>query len=221
MRPADVGDETGARVRTIVRLALGATALVAAVALILLAEDVRRWPRALLAGDVRYAAAPFRPDAWRPPDRLPFAPARHLLGVEDDLAVRRAFKVFRETKPDNPDAFTMTPDQRAALLLRANRALQDVVRSDADPTRRGDALNLLALLSFQDPAPEEGGGFARSRRFFAAAVRTDGGNEAAKRNLELYLRLVPKDQKGSSGGRSRGRDVGDQGAGLAPAGTGY
>ena len=207
--------------RTILRVGFGAAAIVAALALVLLAEDVRRWPRALLAGDVRYAASPFRPDAWRAPDRLPFSPARELLAVDDDLAVRRAFKLFRETKPDNPNAFTMTPDERAALLLRANRALQDVVRDDPDSARRSDALNLLALLSFQDPAPEEGGGFARSRRFFAAAVRTDGGNEAAKRNLELYLRLVPRDQKGSSGGRSRGRDVGEQGAGLAPAGSGY
>lgn len=204
-----------------VRIAIGTTALVAALALALLAQDVRRWPPALLAGDVRYAASPFRPHTWRAPDRLPFAPARRLLAVDDDLAMRRALKIYRETKPDNPDAFTMTPDQRASLLLSASRRLQDVVRNDTDPSRRADALNLLALLSFQDPAPEEGEGFPQSKRLFAAAVRTDGGNEAAKRNLELYLRLVPKDQKSTGGGRGRGRDAGEQGAGLAPAGTGY
>lgn len=204
------------------RIAVAALALVAAAALVLVAQDVRRWPRALLAGDVQFAEAPFGANPWRPSDRVPFSPARRLLSVDDDLVFRRALQLYRQTAPDNPQAFTMSPDERATLFLASNRALSRVAAGDPEPARRSLALNLLALLAFQDPAPDEGGGFARSARLFADAVRADGSDEAAKRNLELYLRLVPsRPKRGTGGGGPRKRRVGESGAGLAPSGSGY
>jgi hypothetical protein len=205
-----------------IRVVLGVASLVGAAVLAVLAHDVRSWPQTFRAGDLRYRSSPFQRNAWRPSERLPFGTSRSLLGLDDDLAYRRAVQRFRSTRPDNPGWHGSS--RRFIAVIAAERALMPLMLSSKPAERASTAANLLGLLAFDDPAPEGVGSFfSRSERLFRRAVELDPRDEEAKANLELLLRLAGDDNSTSNsgvGGRHK-RDAADIGAGLAPAGQGY
>jgi hypothetical protein len=205
-----------------IRVALGLAALAGAALLVVLGQDVRRWPQTFRAGDLRYRSDPFQRTAWRPSERIPFGAARRLVGADDDLAYRRAVQRFRSTRPDNPGGHASS--RRFVAVIAAERALMPIMRRSKPTERASTAANLLGLLAFDDPAPEGVGSFfSRSERMFRRAVVLDARDEEAKVNLELLLRLAGDDNSTSHsgvGGRHK-RDAADIGAGLAPAGQGY
>jgi hypothetical protein len=200
-----------------VRLAL-ATALVAAGVLVaLLAGDVRAWPSALAVGDSVFAATPARA-TWTPSTRLGGA-AESMLGVGDDVALRRALQLYadavgRRQRLDNAlDVQTARAQAEDALAAAA---------VDRDPHRESQARVLLGILAFG--AAAQGGGTSQidaAVSDFTDAIRVDPGNELAKFDLELLLRLTLAQGVRAGQGTGGVGHTGRRGAGGGVPGSGY
>jgi hypothetical protein len=188
----------------------------------LLAHDARAWQEAFHDGDARYASAPAAA-RWSPSTVLPLGLSESLLATGDDVAARRAIRLFRVA--DRARGGLDTALQRQGTRARAELALADVVREADEPATASQASDLLGVLAFGDFAA--GGGrdadqAARAVSAFVDAVRLDPTNESAKVNLELVLRLfrahgVRPGVAPSEGGPGTGR----RGAGAGLPGRGY
>jgi hypothetical protein len=199
------------------RLAGAALALVAAALLALLALDVGRW-RSTMRSDDAVLRAGARP-SWRPQTLLPFGAARRVLGVDDDRALREAIVRFRVADAGRGAlepgfARRARSDAEIALAAVGERG------GGAQPSQADDLLGVLAY------ADSTSGGRAspveRSVTAFETAIRLDRGNEAAKYNLELVLRLLQARGRRPGTGPSPGaRGSGRRGAGGGTPGRGY
>jgi hypothetical protein len=224
------GGERGAGVRfsdridfvKTARLMGAAIALLAAVAVVFVAEDVRRWPGRIEAGDLRYFSGSTTED-WRPSDRLPLRLGDDLLKVDDDLALRRALVLFRgehESADENRSA-----SEHIQLQSLLEQALVDVEDGAEDPRRRSQAANLLGVLYFDMAQSAGPGGDVFLDRTLAAlrrAVILDPANVDAKMNLELLLTLMSEQEEARSPRFGRGTSLPGGGqVGLRPPGEGY
>src|SRR5262249_36938194 len=170
-------------------LVLSAAALAAAAVLALLAVDVLHAHESLAAGDVRYAAGPGQRDLWSSSSIVPFHAARRLLGIDDDLAYRRAIRLFRLSAPRTPSLarFSLAP-----IRAEAEAALTAAAARETDRTRRSELVNMLGVLTVARAAgdalssPEA---MRNSVTLFRRAIRLDPSNADAKTNLELVLRV--------------------------------
>jgi hypothetical protein len=203
------------------RLVLGSGALLAALVLGLLAADIRTWRNAIRSSDLRYEVQRDSSPSWTASTLLPSDPARRLLEVDDDVALRRAVAAFRAVRGVRED-FT-TPFSKPRLRSEAESALAEVAGGDR-PTQASQAADLLGVLAFADAtagvrsaAPVE-----RSLAALQNAVRLDPENTAAKHNLELLLRIL--EARGQRIGPNPGpgrRGGGQRGAGSGTPGRGY
>ena len=163
-----------------VRTGLGALLAALAVLVALLAADVRSWPTALSSGDRVYAASPSRA-TWRPTTRLG-ALAQNLLGVRDALRLRRALELYRESAsvPQRLD--------NALAVQKARTEARDALAATAgdSPQHASQALTLLGIMAAGDGSSQVDAALSD----FTDAVRADPGNELAKYDLELLLRLT-------------------------------
>jgi hypothetical protein len=203
-------------------LALGAVVcLCAATATALLASDVRTWQSALRAGDAEAVGDPTKSVPSGAGEILPFHIARSLLGLDDDLALRRALVLVRAGYSGIPSRDQSTAGSEARD--RAEVALARVIGDEGDRRRAAAAANLLGVLAFVDslsgarqaPTPVE-----RSIVEFQNAIRLDPGNGDAKANLELALGVLHPDSPfqnshNAAAGKRRG------GASLSSPGRGY
>ena len=204
------------------RVVLGVGAVVVAVVAALLASDLRSWRHALRAGDLAYAHNHVTA-RWQASTTLPAALSRGILGVSDDLALRRAARSFAvvRTLGNGVDNGYSESQRRAALEV--------VLTNLAGSTdRRRDSIvdNMLGILAFQDsqqsgpsaPAPVD-----RATNDFEAAVELDPSNEDAKFNLEwLRRQLVAHGQRGGgTSGQGGPAKTGHKGAGGGVPGKGY
>ena len=203
-------------------LSLGAAlCLFLAAAAALLANDIHAWQTTLRAGDAEAVVDPAKSVPSGAGEVLPFHVARSLLGVDDDLELRRTLLLFRR-------AYTGIPsrDQSTAgteLRAQAEVALGRLIRGEGDGPRASDAANLLGVLAFVDSLPgasQTSTPVDRSIVEFQNAIRLDPGNDDAKANLELALGVVPPDSpfhtsRHGAAGRRRG------GASLSNPGRGY
>lgn len=202
---------TAALVGLLVALAVLAT---------LLASDLRAWPAALRSGDARYAVSP-RDARWRASTALSGV-ASGALGVGDDVAARKAIRLFRLTYGVRGTLDTQV--QRQEVRAGAELALAELARS-RDPLRAAQASDLLGVLAFSDLASGGGANPDQAERAvsaFANAVRLNPGDEAAKANLELVLRQFRA--SGVRAGATTGagtNGVGRRGAGTGIPGSGY
>jgi hypothetical protein len=205
-------------------LLLGAAAsLAVAVALAFLATDVSRWPGALKAGDARYRTDPDEPGLWRPTELAPKRVARDLLGVDDDLAYRRAVQGLRVARLEGP---TVTDPNLSLLRSDAQARLLEIMQSGGDSRRRSQAANLLGVVALVSLVAEERDRsvlFSTAIRSFRRAIALDPTNEDAKYNLELSLQRGRELQLSEAAG---GRDPapggrGQRGAGTGDPGSGY
>jgi hypothetical protein len=202
------------------RIVLAALLVVLGALAALLASDLRAWPAALRAGDERYRVSPAGAH-WYASTVLPGV-AGDVLGVSDDVAARRAIRLFRLTYGvrGSLDMQLQTQGARA----QAELALADLARS-RDPLRAAQASDLLGVLAFGDLA--SGGGTNpdqadRAVSAFLNAVRLDPADEAAKVNLELVLRLFRATGVRTGATTGAGRNgVGRRGAGTGLPGSGY
>jgi hypothetical protein len=199
---------------------VGGLVVVAALAF-LVAHDLRAWQSSVQEGDARYAATPASA-RWEPDTFLPLDLSETVLGAGDDVAARRAIRLFRTA--DAARGGLDTALERQGTRARAELALADVARDGAAAVA-SQASDLLGVLAFGDFAA--GGGrdadqAGRAVSAFTDAVRLDPSNQAAKVNLELVLRLfaahgVRPGASPTSGGPGPGR----RGAGAGLPGRGY
>jgi hypothetical protein len=198
-----------------------ALCLCAAASAALLATDVRAWQSAVRAADSGAVGNSASSVPSGADEVVPFHLARSLLGLDDDIALRRALVLFRRGYTGIPsrDQSTAGADARA----QAEVALGRVIRDERDNRRAATAANLLGVLAFVDslsgagqaPAPVE-----RSVVEFQNAIRLDPGNDDAKANLELALGVLHPDtpfqsSRNAATGKRRG------GASLTSPGRGY
>jgi hypothetical protein len=203
----------------VARLILAAAFVAAAAALGVAAHDVLAWRSAMTQGDERFRsdppAATWRADTWLPRD-----PARGLLTLDDDLALRRGVQAF-VVAVRTPRGFD-NGETRARVRSGAEVRLEDLA-AHAAPEAASQAGNLLGVL-VAGTGQVTGGVSAddRARAAFEAAIRRDPANAAAKYNLELLLRRTRAKatrQGPGSGSGSLGR--GRRGAGSGTPGRGY
>jgi len=202
----------------------GAAGCLAAAALFfLLAADVARWPDALEADDVRYRVAPADDGLWKPAELVPRGVASAVLGVDDDVAFRRAVRAFRLGRLDAP---FVTDPRRTLHRADAQDRLSVIAAGDGDPERRSAAANLLGVLSLVGAFSEYAEREALHRNAVASferAIALDPANADAKHNLELALQqgrgLGLAESLGGRNPSPGGR--GARGAGAGVPGTGY
>ena len=201
------------------RIAVGVGALVLGVAALTLAHDLRAWQGGVDRGDSRFAA---QPDVarWEAGTWLPGDPARTMLSLDDDLAVRNGEKAFAV-------AFAAPPGyddgrQKSRLRGLAELALSDALAtgSPAQASRAGNLVGILAAT--EDSGSDASVSDRRAAETFEAAIRADPGNEDAKYNLELILRRIKVVGSREGAGGSSG-DFGQSltGAGAGLPGSGY
>jgi hypothetical protein len=203
------------------RLLLAGVLLVLALVAVLLASDLRSWRSSVEAGDTRYAQSPATA-RWATTTILPGDPALHILGLQDQLAFRRAMKSFLKVVAagNGIDNGYTESAKRGALESDLTNLAQTSYRRQAS-----EAQNLVGILTFLDsqlhgpsaPAPVE-----RSVSAFQAAVTADPSYEDAKFNLELLLReLLAKGVRPGSNSSSGGPAKGHHGAAGGVPGRGY
>jgi len=174
-------------------LACALVAVVAAVLLLLLAVDVRRYERALADDDATFLLNPARRDLWNPPQLVPFGAARGLLGIDGEVDYRRAVRLFALGGPRVHLLEATPPMQR--FRSEAAVALWRLGQSDADARRRSRELNLLGVLDLLtlgggEPV-ERMRSLLRATASFRRAIAADEQSaEEAKVNLELSLRMI-------------------------------
>lgn len=191
-----------------VRVAAAAVLLVLAVVLALFARDALGWRTSLRHG---HTSSP----AWLPGD-----PARGLLGLGDEIALRRAVRAYEVARatPYGYDQGATRDQVRAAAEVR----LSDVA-AGRDAAAASQAGTLLGVLV--ERAGNVMGGVTaddRAQAAFTAAVERDPANADAKYDLELLLRRTrarSTRQGAGNGAGSRGR--GRKGAGAGTPGRGY
>ena len=123
------------------RLALGVGALlclVVALALGLLAVDAARSRDALAHGDVQFRISPERLGLWRASTIVPSDPATSLIGIEDDVELRRAVRSVRLARLDDPTVSVSDPEI-ALLRNDAQARLDALVAGDADTMTKSRA----------------------------------------------------------------------------------
>jgi hypothetical protein len=200
------------------RIALALVLSALGIGCVLLASDVRSWPAALASSDATYAAVPSAA-SWTPATRFGGL-AADLLAVGDDVAARRALQryvgaVHLGLRLDN-----------ALAVQSARAAAQDAllrVAAAGPGVRAGQALTALGILTFGATATgAQQDQVDAAAASFAAAIRADPSNNAAKFDLELLLRLSAaqgtRTGQGLGGGFGRG---GHHGAGGGSPGRGY
>jgi hypothetical protein len=202
----------------IVRVAGAAVCLVVAAVLLLLAVDAHAWQTRMTADDLRFRANPLDRKLWQPEQYTPFGLAKGLLGLDDDLAYRRAVREFRAGRPTELSFSPVTTAHRA----QAQIALTNAGKRDTNPLRASDEENLLGVLGFALATQDT----SQSRTFlnnsvtaFRTAIDHDPQNDDAMWNLEYALGQLKGSNPQEAGGRDR---LGQRGeAGLKDPGRGY
>jgi hypothetical protein len=205
--------------RHVLRGAGAAVCLVVATLLVLLALDARAWSGRITADDLRYARDPTAHRLWQPRQLAPFGMARKVLGLDDDLAYRRALRAFRISRPLDPLYTTDVTTRR----IQAQLALTDLLSKHGNAVQRTQAANLLGVLGFslsmsaQDTSSQSVS-TDTAVGAFRRAIGFDPQNDDALSNLEYALdQSKGNDDQGGPKDRS-GRG---SGAGLKRAGHGY
>lgn len=154
----------------------------------LVARDAAAIDRAFDRSDVAFEAQPAAERLWRIDSALPMA--REALGVEDDLAYRRALRAFAvdARRGENPYDF-----ERPAFRAEAQATLGSAEQMKIAAPLRSKAAMLQGVLTFDEAIGDPINGPALMKRSvgdFERAVRIDPDNEEAKYNLEFLLRLL-------------------------------
>jgi hypothetical protein len=197
-------------------------AVAAAAFLAVLALDALSWRGHVEDADLRYSARQGDAAMWEPDTRLPLGLSRDVLAVADDIAYRRAVQAFRVVNVSRPPRDLADVGRRGQVELQLGR----LAGSSSSHESRALAANLRGILAFEQARNDSGGQTAvflrRALSEFRNAIRLDAGNEPAKYNLELVLRLLQAtaDDSQAGGGGARA-DTPASGAGAATSGSGY
>jgi hypothetical protein len=193
-----------------------------AVVLVLLALDANAWKSTISRDDLRFRALPTHTHLWKPSTSLPGDPASLLVGTGSTLQYRHALQYFWFSHVgNNPEVREDAPTLRADAQDR----LQALMKTGANVHQRSEAANLLGVLVVTTPSIANDPSaitqtLTRSAEYFQQAIALDPGNNDAKENLELVLRLT-RPGKGKIGndarsgyGFGKGQGIGNQGGGY-------
>jgi hypothetical protein len=174
-----------------IALRAGALAcLVVGVFLILLATDVLRWSNAVHASDVRYRANASAAGLWQINALVPGDPGRSLLGIDDDLALRKAVRSLELSSLGSRAQFK---PQLIVQRADAEARLQTLASGGGDRTQRSRAAELLGVLQLASPTgnPQQRSAFLlKAVANLQKAIQLDPSNDEAKYNLEVALRAT-------------------------------
>jgi hypothetical protein len=200
----------------------GAAALAGAVVLALVAVDARAWSDTMRNDDALFRVSPGKAQ-WAPSQHAPYGLTARVLGVHDDVMLRRAIAEFQVARLLQSRTIFTEPNVQAAIA-RAEVALVKVERDAPRDRDRSVAANLLGVLNFRlafGSQTSAAVAIQRSMLAFRRAILWDGANEDAKANLELALRLIQatritqRQQRGVLGSREgRGEGAGRGGRGY-------
>jgi hypothetical protein len=202
-------------------LRIGGAIVLAVIAVLaaLLAADTRAWRFALERGDAAYAVAP-QHARWTPATHLGGL-AGSILGVADDVAMRRGIGIYRQVVSQQE---LLNNDLGVeALRAQAERALAGPA-SSSRPGLASQARTLLGILAFGAAARGGGGVNPTDAAIsdFTGAITADPSNTGPKYNLELLLRLAAAGGTRSNSGPTNGFGrTGRQGAAGGAPGSGY
>lgn len=190
----------------------------AAVVLVLVAVDAHAWSSRLSADDLRYRKDASSPGLWRPAQISPGGLARHIMGIGDDLAYRRAMRDFRLGRVTEPISTPAITSHRIAAEVE----LTQVADTSGDAKMESQVDNLLGVLGFglgtQDYGQRQAF-FNNAISSFQSAVVLDPSNDDAFYNLEYALdQLQSTGETPAQGSTQLGHRGG---AGLKPPGHGY
>jgi len=201
-----------------VRAGVAALCIGAAVLLVLLALDARAWSSRFPADDLRYRRVPSAHGLWHPRELSPFGLDRSVLGIDDDIAYRRALREFRLGRPLEPLFSTAATTNR----VEAQIALTNVMQESGQDARGSQAANLLGVLGFAMATQDVGqrATFLNNAiTAFRQAIALDPSNDDALFNLEYALDQLKGSGEQQAGGSERAGQRGN--AGLKPTGHGY
>ena len=153
------------------------------------AVDALRWRGLVEREDVTFARAHGRPGLWQPTTLLPGDPVKRMIGVRDDIAYRRALRLWVLARP------AQEPRNQHDLALRAeaDAQLAFVAGTGASAEMRSRVATLRGVLALEEArtsGPRGAAAIERSLEQFREAIRLDGTNSQAKYDLELVLRLA-------------------------------
>jgi hypothetical protein len=218
------------------RIAVVAILLALSVLLALLAHDVWRWNTAISAGDTRSEAQAVSPSTYTASTVLPGGFVRNVLGIDDDLAYRRAVAGAIGVILQAP---TATSASRKAIVVETQ--LARLTQSDPDKARASRAADYLGLLFYAErnnpdqvispyanpnepAAPDQSKTTTPEQKAeteFDLAVQLDPSNASAKRHLEEMLHQIHPQSKRVSARNGNGQAIGKGGAGSRAPGYGY
>ena len=191
---------------------------VAAVLAALLASDALAWRSTLDGGDAALVI-PHGNVRWSPATHLGGL-AGSLLGVGDDVALRKGITLFRQVEGSHEVLTNRLGVE--GTRAQAERTLAGPAAS-THPAMASQARTLLGILAYGAPA-KGGRGLSQAQSALSdmsGAVTVDQSNAAAKFDLELLLRLTAaKGGQKAAGAGSFGR-TGRQGASGGGPGSGY
>jgi hypothetical protein len=202
-----------------------ALCLALALALALLALDVSRSHDALAQGDVQYRVTPQKTGLWRSGTFIPRDLAVRLLGIEDDVDLRRAVRSVRLARLGDPSVSLSDPEV-ALLRNDAQARLDAIVGGDASARDKSRAAGLKGVIGIERLAEETQDRVAALSATVAdlqLAIALDPSNADAKYNLELALQRARGVQltEGAGGQNPSPGGTGSSGAGAGDPGTGY
>jgi hypothetical protein len=205
-------------VKAALRVVGAVVCVAAAVLLVLTAIDAHAWSSRLASDDLRYRRDASSSALWRPSEVSPGGLARHILGIGDDLAYRRALRDFRIGRVTEPIASPIVTSHRIAAQIE----LTQVADTNGDARVRSQVDNLLGVLGFGLGSQDFGqrqAFFNNGITAFQNAVDLDSSNDDAFFNLEYALDQVQSTGETPAQGNSQLGHRG--GAGLKPPGKGY
>lgn len=190
---------------------------------LVLALDVARLRSELPADDVRYRVLPEESSLWAPRMRVPAGVAADLLGIEDDVAIRRAVRALRLSRLEDG---TVSDPRLALLRNEAQGRLEAIAGGDGPARRRSQAAGLLGVLGLARLASETQDRVTLLESTITNlqyALALDPTNDDAKFNLELALQRGRGVQlsEAAGGARPSPGGAGAKGAGTGDPGTGY
>jgi hypothetical protein len=173
------------------------------------------------AGDVSYAVVPGGAH-WSASTILPFDPALHILGLSEELRLRRAARSFVAVAAAGNGVDNGYSESQARGALEG--VLTDIART-SNRAQASAAENMLGILAFADSqqrGPNAAAPVERSVADFQASAQLDPANEAAKYNLELLLHeLIAKGERPGANASNGGPARGHRGAAGGLPGRGY
>lgn len=193
--------------------------LAAAVLLLLFAIDARDWGKRIASDDLRFPANPSARSLWHPVEVAPFGLARNVLGINDDVSYREAFRLFLLGRPLE----NLTARQFESLRAQAQVALSDVASSGDDSARRSEAANMLGVLDLSLAVRDSTLAttfLADAIGNFRDAMALDDSNADARFNLEYALYELKSGEDQLPKGTERPGQPGGNAA-LAQPGRGY